>query len=106
MIVFPEGGTSNGTSILPFKKGAFASFKAVRPVFLRYDCPTLSPAYDVFPFVPLFILQCCSYNFTCRFTELPPFIPNEFLFKHHGIEGKEKWEVYADAVRDIMVEVG
>jgi lysophosphatidylcholine acyltransferase/lyso-PAF acetyltransferase len=56
MIVFPEGGTSNGISILPFKKGAFASYKAVRPIFLRYDSPTVSPAYDVMPFFPLYIL--------------------------------------------------
>lgn len=78
----------------------------MKPVVLQYESAGVSPAYDVMPFFPLYILQCCSYNFTCRFTELPPFIPNEYLFKTHGAPGKEQWEVYADAVRDIMLEVG
>jgi hypothetical protein len=36
---------------------------------------------------------------------MPPFVPNEYLFKHHGKEGMEKWEVYAEAIRDIISEV-
>ena len=106
IIVFPEGTTTNGTSVLPFKKGAFASLKPVRPVFLKYGYTTVSPAYDVMPFFALYILQCCSFNFTCTFHELPPFIPNDYLYKTHADKGKEKWEIYAECVREILIEVG
>jgi hypothetical protein len=34
---------------------------------------------------------------------LPVFTPNEFMFKQ-GKPGMEKWEVYAECVRDIMSE--
>jgi 1-acyl-sn-glycerol-3-phosphate acyltransferase len=56
IIVFPEGGTTNGTRILPFKKGAFAPLRPVRPIFLNYKYSTVSPSYDVMPFIPLYIL--------------------------------------------------
>jgi 1-acyl-sn-glycerol-3-phosphate acyltransferase len=29
LIIFPEGGTTNGTSIISFKKGAFASLRSI-----------------------------------------------------------------------------
>lgn len=34
--------------------------------------------------------------------ELPPFIPNDYLFETHKDKGTEKWEIYAWAVRDAM----
>lgn len=106
IIVFPEGGTSNGSSVLSFKKGAFAALKPVRPVFLKYESPTLSIAYDVIPFLALYVLQCCSYNFKVTFHELPPFIPNEYLFENHKDKGADKWEIYAETIREIMTDVG
>ena len=109
IIVFPEGGTSNGTSVLSFKKGAFAALKPVKPVFIRYDYDMLNNAYDVMPFFALFVLQCCCYNYRVTFNELPPFIPNEHLFTHYAKKlggNKERWEVFAEAVRDILVKVG
>jgi len=36
LLLFPEGRTSNGDSLLPFKKGAFIPGGAVRPVVLHY----------------------------------------------------------------------
>jgi hypothetical protein len=32
-MIFPEGGTTNGTCLIPFKRGAFQSLRAIRPVF-------------------------------------------------------------------------
>ncbi|KAL0206906.1 hypothetical protein P9112_012617 [Eukaryota sp. TZLM1-RC] len=42
LVVFPEGGTSNGKVLLQFKKGAFAPLLPVQPVLLKYThkyCP-------------------------------------------------------------------
>mmetsp|Transcript_48055 Transcript_48055/g.128152 ORF Transcript_48055/g.128152 Transcript_48055/m.128152 type:complete len:362 (+) Transcript_48055:84-1169(+) len=36
MLIFPEGTTSNGQGILPFRRGAFAAGAPVRPVLLVY----------------------------------------------------------------------
>lgn len=36
MLLFPEGTTSNGDDLLPFKKGAFVPGKPVRPVVIYY----------------------------------------------------------------------
>ena len=37
---------------------------------------------------------------------LPPFLPNQYLFEHHQDKGKEEWEIFAWAIRDIMSKVG
>ena len=34
--------------------------------------------------------------------ELPPFVPNQYLFETHKDKGESEWEIYAWAVRDIM----
>jgi len=42
-------------------------------------------------------------------TVLPPFLPNEYLLKHHRDkvrEGAADWEIFAWAVRDVMAKVG
>jgi hypothetical protein len=35
--VFAEGGTTNGSAIIKFKKGAFVSEKRVKPIVLNYS---------------------------------------------------------------------
>lgn len=58
LIVFPEGGTTNGRYLLKFKKGAFNAQKRIQPIILKYTVKgTLSPAYDIIEILPLFILQ-------------------------------------------------
>ena len=74
----------------------------VRPIVLKYESPMFHNAYDVIPFLPMFIMQSCVTDFKCTVHELPPFIPNDFLFKKFENSGKEKWEIYADAVRQVM----
>ena len=36
IMIFPEGTQSNGKYILPFKRGAFESLKAVVPIVLKF----------------------------------------------------------------------
>jgi len=44
--------------------------------------------------------------FTCEVNVLPDFQPNEYFFDKFKDKGEERWEVYAWAVRDIMMKSG
>jgi hypothetical protein len=54
------------------------------------------------PFLPLVIMTMSYGWFTCTVKVLPPFTPNEYLFETHKDKGKERWEIYAWAVREVM----
>lgn len=78
-MLYPEGGTSNGRHLLPFKKGGFAGMKAVIPIILIYDYENFSPAYDIIPFPALLIMQMSLCYWRLHVKILPPFKPNEYL---------------------------
>lgn len=84
LVIFPEGGTSNGTCILPFKRGAFSALRAVTPIVMKTSYMVMSPCYDVCPFVPLCIMNYCLLDVHFDILELPPFLPNEYLYRNHA----------------------
>ena len=43
---------------------------------------------------------------SCEVVQLPDFEPNEYLFETHKDKGEERWEIFAWAVRDLMMSVG
>jgi len=45
-IIFAEGGTSNGSRISPFKKGAFIPLTTLQPMTIKYN-GSISPAVEV-----------------------------------------------------------
>ena len=105
LLVFSEGGTTNGTSILKFKKGGFAAEKRVRPIIQKYDTDgSVSIAYDIIEMLPLAILQLSWCGYRCKIYELPDFEPNEYLFEKHADKGQERWEIFAWAVREVMAK--
>ena len=66
-----------------------------------------SPAYDIVSFFPLLFMTFSLFGCaTCYVVELPPFVPNDYLYATHANKGKEKWEIYAWAVREILAEAG
>ena len=68
----------------------------------------ISPAYDIIEFFPLVMMQLslppCYYS--CKVIQLPDFEPNEYLFEKHASRGESRWEIYAWAIRDIMMNQG
>jgi hypothetical protein len=107
LLVFPEGGTTNGSGLIKFKKGAFWGEKAVKPVMLKYSLDgSVIPAYDTIPVLPLVILQLSWSCLGCEVIELPEFHPTDHMFEIHADKGKERWEVYAWATRDLMAKAG
>ena len=101
LVIFPEGATTNGTSMLQFKKGSFASLRMVSPVVIRYKTSTnIMATQDVAGFLNhLLITMACGY-ITITADYLPNFEPNDYFWKHHWQEGKEeKWEAFARVTR-------
>lgn len=105
-IVFAEAGTSNGTGLINFKKGAFFAEKAVEPMYMKYQWTTFNPAYETMEFLPHAIMHLSWCFARCNVRIMPPFQPNEYLFEKHTDKGKERWEIYAWAVRDAMMKAG
>lgn len=95
MLLFPEGTTTNGNFLLPFKTGAFLAGAPVQPVILRYDKGRVSPAWETIS-APrqIFLLLCNPFHgVTCY--ELPVYHPSEAEVRDPGL--------YARNVREYML---
>lgn len=46
VMIFPEGTTSNGESVIQFRSGAFISGHPVKPVAIRYPPGSFSPSWE------------------------------------------------------------
>lgn len=107
--MFAEGCTTNGTSIIKFKKGAFGALRKVKPYVQTFWSLTgITPAHgDAISMLGFInVLVHCGISFN-HIQELPVFEPNEYFWKNHWQEGKEeKWEAFARVMQQIMAEKG
>ena len=109
LLLYPEGCTTNGTSLIKFKKGAFGQLMKVKPHVTTFWSltgarPVHGDAISMLAFINV-LIYCGFALFTLN--EMPVFEPNEYFWKHHWQEGKEeKWEAFARAVRELMAQVG
>lgn len=78
--------------------------KAVIPQVISFDSDSISMAYDVMHVEPIVALMFCATVTEVKVKMLPPFIPNEHLFAREP--NKERWRVYAGAVREVMRKEG
>jgi hypothetical protein len=86
-----------------FKKGAFASLLPIRPLVMKYKGWPFQPVSSVTGLTGTGTMILIGNLFNhAEMMELPPFIPNDYLFEKHKDKGTKKWEIYAWAVRDIM----
>ena len=107
LLVFPEGGTTNGSSLIKFKKGAFLTEKRCTPMVYKYDQDgSVSAAYDIIEILVLAILQLSWSCGKVKLLVLPDFEPTEYLFETHKDKGTERWEIYAWALREAMMKYG
>ncbi|XP_077233256.1 phospholipid/glycerol acyltransferase family protein isoform X3 [Tasmannia lanceolata] len=98
MMLFPEGTTTNGDYLLPFKTGAFLSKVPVLPVILRYPYERFSPAWDTISGVRHVILLLCQFVNHMEVTHLPVYHPSQ--------QEKEDPKLYANNVRKLMANEG
>ena len=110
LLVFPEGCSTNGKYIIKFKKGAFANLKPIKPMVVNAPCLVGNNCRGdlmgiwqwsfLIPFMNIFLWP--------KQQELPVFAPNEYFWKNHwdGKNEEDKWEIFANAVREVMAEAG
>lgn len=106
-MIYPEGTTTSGRHLLKFKKGAFAS---LLPVKASISFPNLSNEYHLScgssDVAMNFFRSLSKLYIKTEYVELPIICPNEYMYSNFAHYGKEKWEIFAEVSRRIMLEVG
>jgi len=77
LVLFPEGTTSNGCYLLPFRTGAFIAGCPVQPVLLSYAYGAFSPAWETITFARHSLFMLCSWRIRLTVTYLPLHTPSE-----------------------------
>lgn len=107
--LFAEGTTSNGLTLLEFMKGGFIQNLPVKPMVIKFEQEDeFSIAMDVIDLIYITLLVFATSYHVVKLYHLPAFQPNDYLYDVYGksLESKkEKWEIYASAVRSAMAEV-
>lgn len=98
MMLFPEGTTTNGDYLLPFKTGAFLARTPVMPVILRYPYQRFSPAWDTISGVRHVVLLLCQFVNHLEVIRLPVYCPSEKEMNNP--------KLYANNVRKLMALEG
>ncbi|XP_004499133.1 lysophospholipid acyltransferase LPEAT1-like isoform X2 [Cicer arietinum] len=98
MMLFPEGTTTNGEYLLPFKSGGFLANAPVLPVILNYHYQRFSPAWDSISGVRHVIFLLCQFVNYMEVTELPTYYPSQ--------QEKDNPKLYANNVRTLMASEG
>ncbi|CAH9144767.1 unnamed protein product [Cuscuta epithymum] len=98
MMLFPEGTTTNGDFLLPFKTGAFLSKVPVLPVILSYPYQRFSPAWDSIAGARHVILLLCQFINHMEVIRLPIYFPSQ--------QEKDDPKLYAENVRRLMAREG
>jgi hypothetical protein len=64
LIMNVEGGTTNGTSLIKFKKGAFAGLNSVQPVVIKYKTALIDIEQCIIPLWSHVLLCTCNPYFS------------------------------------------
>ena len=83
LILYSEGGTSNGHQLLKFKKGAFAGLRSIQPMIFKYHSEYFELECCVINFVSHTILAATIFGASIEVRQLPNFMPNDYFFKNH-----------------------
>lgn len=106
--IYPEGTTSTGRSLITFKKGAFYTLTPIKIYLLKVDhspgsFPLAAGGMNILLHIAL------SYTFwRCNMNAffLPVVAATDYLFENYKHLGKDKPEIYSEACRHIMSEIG
>ena len=88
LCIFPEGTTTGGTHLLPFKRGAFQAMRTVQPCFVKFTWGVVNPAFDVVDLLDILVLIFCNIVPTLSTLYImPPFVPNKYMLDKHNDKG-------------------
>lgn len=94
VLLFPEGTTSNGRYLLPFKTGAFLAGTPVQPVVLQYSGPFFNPAWETIGGIRHIFLLLCQPWHSLKVTYLSLY--------HASLEETQDPKLYAENLRKLM----
>ena len=96
LLLFPEGTTTNGHFLLPFRTGAFLAGEPLQPVIVQYETRGVSPCWESVVAHRHIILMLCNVFHSVTCYTLPVYYPTE----------KEKQDpvLYATNVRKEMLK--
>ncbi len=77
LLLFPEGTTTNGHFLLPFKSGAFLAGQPLQPVIIQYDTRGMSPSWESIIINRHILLLLCQLTHSVTCLTLPCYVPNE-----------------------------
>ena len=83
LIIHVEGGTSNGTKLIKFKRGAFMALRSVWPKIHKFHSYFQSPCTGVIDGLPHYLIGASCPFSTITKLDLPIFRPNEYFWKNH-----------------------
>lgn len=83
LIIYPEGGTSNGKQLLKFKRGAFMGLHSIQPIVIKYNSPFFDAENCILSYNVHGGLACSNIWQRINVKTLPVFVPNEYFWQHH-----------------------
>ena len=92
LLIFPEGTTTNGTGLMPFKKGGFLDMQPVQPCALVYAQRDFSPCMEILPILAHTVLLYSQLFNALEVHRLPVCTP----------KNAKTPEEYAEEVRDVI----
>lgn len=98
IVVFPEGTTTNGSFLLPFRTGAFAAGLPVQPILLKYDFVAFNPSWETISPKKHIVRLLAQPSHRCHVISLPQIAPTG--------ESKEDVRDFANRARDAIAEAG
>lgn len=96
ILLFPEGTTTNGEYLLPFRTGAFIAGVPLQPSILKYGPSRVSPAWETIGGAWHIFLMLTTLLHSVTVYELPVYMPSK--------EEKGNPRLYADNVRAFMLK--
>ncbi|GAQ85809.1 acyltransferase [Klebsormidium nitens] len=98
VLLFPEGTTTNGRHLLPFKTGAFLAGTPVQPYYLHFPHRRFNPAWETVSALRHMFLLLSQLVNHLEVTELPVYKPS--------LDECRDPHKYAQRVRDIIAKEG
>ena len=105
-MIFPEGCTTNGETLINFRRGAFEGMAGVQPVIMKWESLYFKPGIGIIPLAYILAFQCCQPYSTLHAKVLPIFYPNEYFCKTHKEADKPLWVTFMETSRKIMSKYG